>query len=63
MDRVNYVTYGTGYCDVCLADEYVVLVGDSDPKAFCEKCLPKVIEQMKDVGALVKFLKEKNPRG
>lgn len=59
MDRVNYVTYGSGYCDVCGDDENLVLIGDSDWKGLCKRCLPKVIEQMKDVAAL---LKEKQPR-
>lgn len=54
MARVNYITYGTGYCDVCGRDENLVLIGDDSWKGICKTCLPDVIEQMKDVGALLK---------
>lgn len=63
MDRVNYVTYGTGYCDICLSDKYLVFIGDSEPKGICTSCLPRVIEQMQDVASLLKFLKEKQLGG
>jgi hypothetical protein len=50
--RVNFVTYGTGYCDVCGRDENLVIVGELGT-GVCKKCLPAVVEQMKAVGHLL----------
>lgn len=59
MDRVNFVTYGYGYCDVCGRDENLLLIGDSEWKGICKSCLPNVIDAMKNIGSLIQL---KQPR-
>jgi len=58
--RVNYVTYGSGYCDNCGTHENLVMLGHYEWKGICKSCLPAVIEQMKNVSALLKCKQEIN---
>lgn len=53
-NRVNFISYGTGYCEVCLQHGQHIFIGYDEYKVICKGCLPEVMERMKDMADLLK---------